>query len=907
MSDGCGEIKKGEWFFRIRSVLVIFAFRRKTDGCMTCSDMENLVTTDPRTGLCGPEVERMRSLHGANVLPRPKRESPWRLYAEKFKDPVIRVLIVAAAAAFGLGAVEGSFAEPVGIVCAIVLATGIGFYFEYDAARRFDVLNAMGCRCKVRVRRDGVVCEVDRDDVVVGDIVILEAGDEIPADGLLLGCGVEVTVNESALTGEPSAVKCSDAGGEDEVERAAYPRNLLLRGTTVLEGGCEVSVVSVGVGTEIGKVAREATRLTGEQTPLNLQLSRLARVISKVGYTVAAVAFVVFTVRDVVGLSADGWGADEWRGLALGVLNNFMMAVTLVVMAVPEGLPMAVTLSLALNMRRMLRTNNLVRRMHACETMGAVTVICTDKTGTLTENCMRVSEMVAVRGGSEAAVACNCTASWDVSSGCGLGNPTEMALLRWLSESGVDVEGVRGEWRVEDRMSFSSLRKLMATIAYRVGEKGHRMLFVKGAPEVVLGLCGDLSDAERGEWAERLAVWQSRAERTLAVAERVADAKDVSACDAVGKGGLRLLAVCAISDPVRSEVPDAVARCLGAGVDIKIVTGDSTGTAVEIARRIGLWGEGDRIEKNCIGGAEWETLDEEEALRRVSEIKVMSRARPMDKLRLVRLLKERGHVVAVTGDGTNDAPALHNAHVGLAMGSGTSVAKEAGDMTLLDDSFGSVVAAVKWGRSLYRNIQRFAMFQLTINATALAVVLLGSFLGTALPLTVTQMLWVNIIMDSFAALALSSLPPEESVMADRPRERDAFIITRGMWTNIVCFGTVFTVVLLGMLKHGGRDDVHWLTVFFTFFVMLQFWNLLNAKCFGTTDSAFRGLGKDRVVLCVLGMIFVGQWLIVEYGGSVFRTVALDWREWLAVVASSSCVLWVGEIVRFVGRLGRRRV
>lgn len=861
------------------------------------------------SGLTAREVEESRAKYGTNELTPPVRPSMWRLYLEKFQDPVIRILLVAALLSFIVAFVEQDFAETIGIVCAILLATGIGFYFEYDAAKKFDVLNALGSESMVRVVRDGTVVEVPRKDLVVGDVILLDTGDEVPADAELLQAET-LQINESNLTGEPVVRKSTNP--KDFDEKAPYATNHLMRSTTIVEGRAVARVIAVGDHTEIGKVAREATVLTGEKTPLNKQLDRLAHMISIVGYTVAVLTFLIFTVHELMILwpNVTVWDKAAYFEVFKIVLNNFMMAVTLIVMAVPEGLPMAVTLSLALNMRRMLKTNNLVRKMHACETMGAITVICTDKTGTLTQNKMTVSEMV--ENGAETAMleeslACNTTAFLNEERTQGLGNPTEVALLLWLQAHDKDYIGLRNAAPEIVRLPFSSERKMMATVVDSA-VCNRRVIYVKGAPEIVLNLCAGLTDEERADYQRRLKDWQMHAQRTLAMAYKVISVTEHTDCEALLQaGGLTLLGVAAISDPVREEVPPAVKSCLKAGVKIKVVTGDSSGTAIEIARQIGLWNENDD-ERNYMRGADFAALSDEEALERIKDLKVMSRARPLDKQRLVKLLQQQNEVVAVTGDGTNDAPALNFAQVGLSMGSGTSVAKEASDITLLDDSFRSIVTAVMWGRSLYKNIQRFVMFQLTINFTALLTVLIGAFIGTTLPLTVTQMLWVNIIMDTFAALALASLPADPAVMNERPRPVSQFIITRPIWGSIIGYGSAFVIALLAFMLYFGEDGeltINQLTIFFTFFVMLQFWNLLNAKAYSSHKSAFCGLARCYGVLMVLVFIIVGQWLIVQFGGRVFRTVPLSWNDWLLVIAASSLVLWVGEFLRAVQRIRRK--
>ena len=880
-------------------------------------------------GLTDSEVLQSREKNGVNLLTPPKRPSLWKLYLEKFEDPVVRVLLVAAVFSLIISIIENEYAETIGIIAAILLATGIGFFFEYDANKKFDLLNAVNEETLVKVIRNGKIQEIPRKDVVVGDIVVLETGEEIPADGELIEA-ISLQVNESNLTGEPVINKTIIKADFDE--EATYASNRVMRGTTVVDGHGMMKVLQVGDATEIGKVARQSTEQSGEPTPLNIQLTKLAKLIGKIGFTVAAATFIVFVSKDLYQyISANeisGW--HHYMAIAQIVLKYFMMAVTLIVVAVPEGLPMSVTLSLALNMRRMLSTNNLVRKMHACETMGAITVICTDKTGTLTQNLMQVYEpgfyALKERGILSdddisklvmEGISANSTAfleeTDDGGKPKGVGNPTEVALLLWLNSQHRNYLELREQAGVLDQLTFSTERKFMATLVQSplIGKK---VLYIKGAPEIVLGKCkevvldGKRIDATeyRSTVEEQLLGYQNMAMRTLGFAFKIVDDHAPDDCVAlVAENDLNFLGVVAISDPIRPDVPVAVAKCQSAGIDVKIVTGDTPGTATEIARQIGLWKPED-TERNRITGTAFADLTDEEALDRVMDLKIMSRARPTDKQRLVQLLQQKGAVVAVTGDGTNDAPALNHAQVGLSMGTGTSVAKEASDITLLDDSFNSIGTAVMWGRSLYKNIQRFIVFQLTINFVALLIVLLGSFVGTALPLTVTQMLWVNLIMDTFAALALASIPPSEDVMNEKPRRSTDFIISKAMRYNIFGVGTVFLIVLMGMIYYFTNAEsgmtVHRLTIFFTFFVMLQFWNLFNARVFGTNDSAFKGLtksyGMELIVIAILGV----QILIVQFGGAVFRTEPLDWQTWLVIIGASSLVLWVGELIRFVQRL-----
>ncbi|MBQ9498655.1 MAG: calcium-translocating P-type ATPase, PMCA-type [Bacteroidaceae bacterium] len=863
-------------------------------------------------GLTDAEVQESRKQHGVNLLTPPVRPSMWKLYLEKFQDPVIQILLVAACLSLVISIIENEYAETIGIIVAILLATGIGFLFEYDANKKFDLLNQVNEDTLVKVRRNGGVCEIPRKDLVVGDVVLLETGEEIPADGNLVEA-VNLQVNESNLTGEPVVNKT--ASPEHFDKEATYPSNRLLRGTLVVDGHAGYIIDKVGDATEIGKVARQSTEESVEPTPLNLQLERLAKMIGNVGFTVAALAFGVFFVKDVL-LHYDFSNFHtfgDWMPALQDTLQYFMMAVTLIVVAVPEGLPMSVTLSLALNMRRMLKTNNLVRKMHASETMGAVTVICTDKTGTLTQNLMQVQEMVKLAPDVvpdalfHESIAVNSTAFLEKAENekpHGVGNPTEVALLLWLYEQGVDYLKLREEAEIIDQLTFSTERKYMATLVHSK-VNGKRMLYVKGAPEIVLSLCNEPKIGSKAINAQLLA-FQERAMRTLGFACREVQADEPQVCkDLISKHGLAFTAIAAISDPVRADVPAAVQKCQQAGIDVKIVTGDNPATAREIGRQIGLWKETD-TERNAITGADFANLSDAEALERVMDIKIMSRARPTDKQRLVQLLQKCGAVVAVTGDGTNDAPALNHAQVGLSMGDGTSVAKEASDITLLDNSFHSIGTAVMWGRSLYKNIQRFILFQLTINFVALFAVLIGAFIGTELPLTVTQMLWVNLIMDTFAALALASIPPSEDVMKEDPRKSSDFIISRTMWANILGVGVCFLALLLGMLmafnEMPGGMTVRRLTIFFTTFVMLQFWNLFNARAFGGKASALSHLRESYGLELVAAIILVGQFLIVQFGGEVFRTEPLDLQMWGIIIGGTSVVLWIGEAVRCVRRL-----
>ena len=876
------------------------------------------IDKNKRIGLTDEQVKQSREQHGKNVLTPPQRTSLWKLYLDKYRDPIIQILLVAAFVSLILAFIEKNFMETIGIFVAVFLATTVGFYFERDAAKKFNLLTALSEEQPVKVRRNGKVMEIPRHDVVVGDVVLVEVGDEVPADGELIVCN-DLQINESTLTGEPVTEKSLEGGGD-----GAYPRNVILRSTMVMNGRGEFVVTAVGDATEIGKVAKKSTEQTSVETPLHMQLDKLAKMISKVGSVVSVAAFFIFLIHDI--LTNPAWGGKDYFYMAEIVLKYFMMAVTLIVMAVPEGLPMAITLSLALNMRRMLKSNNLVRKLHACETMGAVTVICTDKTGTLTQNKMQVSALELKQGDEallDTAIALNSTA--ELNDGKPIGNPTESALLLWLDAQGKDYEELRKQVNVLKQLPFSTERKMMATLAEVDGET---YLFVKGAPEIVMKKC-IIEDRMLKQTAEELDEWQHKAMRTLAFAykkietsimrtSRTSTAEVVALLDA---NDLQLQAIAAIADPIRPDVPAAVQECRHAGIEVKVVTGDTAATALEIGKQIGVFedepenigadGSLTSLDQQMITGEQWEALSDEEAYERAKDIRVMSRARPTDKQRLVAMLQKRGEVVAVTGDGTNDAPALHYAHVGLSLGSGTSVAKEASDMTLFDDSFKSIANAVMWGRSLYRNLQRFLFFQLVVNVAALLLVLGGSVIGTEMPLTVTQILWVNLIMDTFAALALASLPPSHEVMKDKPRKASDFIINKSIGFGILFCGIVFFLVMFALLVYcerrgKGGVDVHELTMFFTTFVMIQFWNLFNAKALMSHHTAFRHFLKDKGMILVLVLVLVGQWIIVTFGGEMFRTTPLSLHEWLLIIGSTSVVLWVGELWRGFKRMIAKR-
>lgn len=855
-------------------------------------------------GLTDKEVLESRAKYGSNILSEPERVPLWKRFLNKFTDPLIVILLIAGALSIGISFYEylvlhegvAVFFEPVGIFIAILLATGMAFLFEVKADREFSILNQVNDEEPVMVIRDRRQIQIPKCDVVVGDIVLLSTGDEIPADGILLDA-VSMSVDESTLTGEPVCHKSIDE--QDFDKEATFPTNQVLRGTKVMDGHGVFQVHAVGDATENGKVYEAAQIDDSVKTPLNEQLDRLGKLIASASY---GIAFLVIVGRVLMYFLHYDF---EWVSFVSYLLQTVMIAVTLIVVAVPEGLPMAVTLSLAYSMRRMLKTNNLVRKMHACETMGATTVICTDKTGTLTQNQMRVSEVSFDGLESDLqefvyqGIAVNTTASLQIEDGCQptvLGNPTEGALLLWLQEQRIDYRVLREQVTYEAELPFSTERKMMAVV---VSTNKGRFLYVKGAPEMVGQKC-DMSETQRTEIQQYLYDKQRQGMRTLGFAfKRLNDTEMPIADQQLLADDMVFLGVVAISDPVRPDVPQAVRECLDAGIAVKIVTGDTATTACEIARQVGLWNDGDS-DRQIITGPAFETLTDEELLERVMDLKVIARARPMDKKRLVEALQSLGQVVAVTGDGTNDAPALKVAHVGLSMGAGTAVAKEASDITIIDNSFSSIGRAVMWGRSLYRNIQRFILFQMTVNVAACLIVLVGAFIGTEVPLTVTQMLWVNLIMDTFAAMALASLPPSEAVMQEKPRDRRAFIINRDMAWQIVSVGCLFFVLLLFLLEwfEGHGWTLYEQSQFFTIFVMLQFWNMFNVRAYATGESALKVKGC-RGFLFIAQLVFFGQLLIVSLGGRMFNVTPLSVADWIVIIGSTSLVLWIGEGWRWV--------
>ena len=894
-------------------------------------------------GLSEAQVLENRRKYGENTLTPSEKESLWKQFLEKFTDPIIIILLVALIFSFGVSTYEfivhneglNAFLEPVGILFAILLATGVAFYFEVKANKQFEILNQVNDDIYYKVIREERVSQVLKKDIVVGDIVLLETGEEVPADGELLEA-ISLHINESTLTGEPMVHKTTNP--TEFEQEATYPSNYICRGTSVVDGHCVLEVKKVGDATEYGKVFEGVQIDSTIKTPLNEQLDHLADLITKVSYAIAA---LVIIGRLIVYFSSQVNNIESIDWVLFGgyLLNTVMIAITVVVVAVPEGLPMSVTLSLAYSMRRMMATNNLVRKMHACETMGAATVICTDKTGTLTQNQMTIYETYFNPSANEKLIAesmaVNSTAYLDFSAQekpTVLGNPTEGALLLWLYSKGINYLPIREECEVIQQLTFSTERKYMATLV-RSAALGKNILYVKGAPEIVMTFCHEggefCSTISQTDFEGKLLQYQQQAMRTIGFAYKVIDDPKtiISENGKLVINGLQFIGITAIADPVRADVPAAIEECMHAGIQVKIVTGDTPGTAKEIARQIRLWDES-CSDINHITGAEFAAMNDTELLERIPHLRVISRARPLDKARLVNLLQQRGEVVAVTGDGTNDAPALKAAQVGLSMGDGTSVAKEASDITILDNSFSSIGKAVMWGRSLYLNIQRFILFQMTINVAACIIVLFGAFLGVQSPLTVTQMLWVNLIMDTFAALALASLPPSQRVMNDPPRQRKANIITKEMARGIFGVGGLFVLLLFGFIQYFKNEDITSLTqfsitdyfanffhfgsfenglsayelsLFFSIFVMLQFWNMFNAKAYRTGRSAFAEIGKSQGFIMIAAAIIIGQVVITSFGGAMFSVTPLLLTDWCFIIAATSLVLWIGELLRLIKR------
>lgn len=898
------------------------------------------------SGLNDKQIELSRKQYGNNSLTPPHKEPIWKQFIEKFKDPIIKILLIAlllsiAISIYHYNAEDAGinvFFEPLGIFAAIILATGISFIFEVKANKAFNILNKVNENESIKVIRNNNICEIPKKDIVVGDIVIINTGDEVPADGELLEA-TSLQINESSLTGEPVVKKTTQQEYFDK--EATYPSNHVLRGTTVVEGYAIFRVLKVGDSTENGKVQKAAQIDNSIKTPLNEQLERLSNIITKMSYTLSTLIIIGRMVSYFHNL-----GTFSWIDFSSYALNTIMLAVTLIVVSVPEGLPMSVTLSLAMSMRRMLKANNLVRKMHACETMGATTVICTDKTGTLTQNQMQVFQTDFIGLNNQTltdnelsilvteGISVNSTANLDKSNQDKIrviGNPTEGALLLWLNNNNIDYLNIRENATIKEQLIFSTERKYMATVVFSQA-LGKYILYVKGAPEIILNLCSEIKDnVDRSSIEKQLTSYQQQAMRTLGFAYKIIEKDDkVFSDNRLCISDLIFLGIVAISDPIRDDVPAAVNKCMKAGIDIKIVTGDTPATAREIGRQIGIWKDGDN-ERNEITGPEFAALTDPELLDRVKDLKIISRARPMDKARLVKALQDTGEVVAVTGDGTNDAPALKSAHVGLSMGDGTSVAKEASDITIIDNSFSSIAKAVMWGRSLYQNIQRFILFQMTINVVACLIVLIGAFSGTESPITVTQMLWVNLIMDTFAAMALASLPPSEKVMNEKPRKRTDFIINKKMWWQILSVGAIFVIVLLILLQYFKHSDVtsiynfdkaqfinsitnftyvseglttYEISLFFSFFVIMQFWNMFNAKAFKTCRSALHFKGCKGFVLISI-IILLGQIIIVTFGGKMFSVVPISVQDWLVIILSTSSILIIGELFRFVNKIINR--
>lgn len=951
-------------------------------------------------GLTSAQVVESKNKYGCNIITPPPKTSPFKLFFQKLDDPIIKVLIAATIISFGVGLFDGHYVESIGIFTAILLATVISFINEYKAKKEFDLLNLTRDDEPVAVIRDGKYSSINKKEIVVGDFVIIEVGDEIPADGIILK-SVSLQVNESSLTGEnlPVSKYSQLESQKHNKKKSTYEPYEVKRGTFVSDGNGIIKITEVGDNTDIGKTARAASEETGRKTPLTKQLEKLSKVIGSIGFTFALLTFVVLFVRALLSkeleltptnthtlsvfaltaiiLSIKVWmnfiydifellklnfkkpkflitrqrgqawiiffmgmfflaggmySGIRWGGIpsyALQwltpdiiekVLSYFMISVTLIVVAIPEGLAMAVTLSLAYSVRKMTKLNNLVRKMHAVETISAATVICSDKTGTLTRNEMRVKDCnfpILDKGINKSqdrekidflifeGVAANSSANLTddkTKLNRVLGNPTEGALLIWLEEQEVNYRKIRDDFKIRYQWTFNTERKYMATYGNSL-YTGKPILHIKGAPEIILEKCSKLmlpsglEDIEqyKTDIKELLENNQQKALRTIALAVAFEPAiisekaLEESECQFIWLG------LFSIQDPVRKEVPNAILECKKAGIEVKIVTGDTYITAREVGKQINLFSDETQSDCCIVLGNDFRDMDDEEAFEKAQKLKILARAKPMDKLRLVKLLQKANEVVAVTGDGINDAPALNYADVGLAMGkTGTSVAKEASDIILLDDSFTSIVNAVLFGRSLYLNIQRFLLFQLIINILALSIVFFGPFIGVALTLTVTQMIWVNLIMDTFAALALATQPPDHQVMNRPPRKSNEFILTPLMIKEMFIYAFIFFIVLVSFLiyfQSDGSVSIKESTYFFNIFVFLQFWNLFNVRVFGTNHNIFYHLTqKNKPFVFIIITIAVLQFLIVQYGGIIFRTVPLTFWEWIQIFLGTSLVL-----------------
>ena len=846
-------------------------------------------------GLSESEVAERRKKYGRNIITPPK-ETPWlQLYLDKFKDPIIIILLFATGISLIFGIINGEFIESIGIIVAVLIATGVGFWQEYDAKKKFDAMKSDKDYEPAKVRRDGIVIEIPKDQIVVGDVVILSAGDEIPAD-IRLFQATDMKVAEACMTGESAAVNKYPL--DTPYEGSGFAPDLLLRGTVVEQGMGEGVVVSVGDETEIGKTTRLAAEEIHMQTPLEEKLHELAGKINIAAFSIAALMFIVLN------LVHWSWAFGEydftlsWQTL-LQEVRFLMGALVVIIVAVPEGLPLSVTLALAFSMKTMARENNLVKKMHACETIGSVNVIFTDKTGTLTQNRMTVvdkcvapekSTMLNIIG------ALNSTAEWTNGNHV-LGNPTEGAILMSIGQS--ETDRLRTEYRVLTRIPFSSRNKYMVSHLRKVSGN-EEYIVIKGAPEVVSRIVGD------DTCLDEVAVQQDRGRRAISAAILgVGEFEDIRIRLENGDTieGAEFIGTWYIEDPVRPDVAEAVAKCYRAGIDVVMMTGDNLRTGTEIARQAGfrqIWA----IEAGDFLSA----LESPEDGREFPN--VIARCTPEDKLRILEWAQNKRYVCAMTGDGVNDSPSLNHADVGIAMGSGTSVAKEASDIVLLDDAFPSIVTGVKWGRTLFKNIRNFLFLQLSINVSACLVAVLGPLIGVEMPFTVTQFLWINLVMDALAAIALASEPADEAVLLDKPRDRKEFIVNRSLGKAIFGFGGFVALLCMFVLWGMSHKDIinNWgapflskffahidLTIFFAGYMILNWWNMFNARVIGKNKSLFDGLARNPKFYGIMILILVVTVVMVQIGGDVFRTEPLSWKTWMWILIATSPVVIVREL------------
>ncbi|WP_099203841.1 calcium-translocating P-type ATPase, PMCA-type [Scatolibacter rhodanostii] len=865
--------------------------------------------TDEVAGLSSAQIESNRSKYGNNMLTREKPESLFKRIIAAASEPMILMLIMAGVIALVVNIIrastgsEADFLECVGIFAAISLSVLITVVMEGKSAKAFEALSKISDDTVIKVLRNGDTQMLSQRELVVGDIILLSAGDKVPADGRLLQSS-GLTADESALTGESvPAKKEAEYSIDDAKTPLAERANMLYSGNFITSGNCKMMVTAVGDNTEFGKIAKELTSTERSSTPLQEKLARLGKTITILGVIAAAVVFI----SELISFAMSG-------GLHLEeVLEAFVTSIVLIVAAVPEGLPTIVAVSLSINIIKLSQQNALVKKMIASETVGCINVICSDKTGTLTENKMTVSAYYDGRWHEHADeltsdwlihnVCLNTTA--DISQdGTFIGNPTECAMLNFYENSsarknsGKSYKDERSDHDVLHAFPFSSELKHMTTISK---VDGKIISYVKGSPECVFSMCS-LSDNEKSNAEHFITKSQEKSMRVIAFAHKELDQmKDYEDehHHAAMETDMIFDGFVAISDPLRADVYEAVKNCRMAGIDLKILTGDNIVTAKAIADELHILSD----ERIAVEAREVAELSDEELLKLLPKISVIARSTPTIKMRVVKLLKSQGNVVAVTGDGINDAPALKNADVGIAMGiSGTEVSKQASDIVLLDDSFSTIVKAIAWGRGIYENFKRFIQFQLTVNVSSVIVVFTSILLGLKAPFTALQLLWINIIMDGPPALTLGLEPIYDDLMARKPTKRSDNILSRTMLTRIGLTGVYISVVFLCQYVFNflGAAEEETTTVLFTLFALFQLFNAFNCRELHTT-SIFKHLLKNRIMLIVISITFILQILIIQFAGAFFGTVPLELAMWVKLLALSFSAIILSEIVKLVLR------